>query len=145
MEKKILVITGIVNVVLFGLIGVYFMSKAATLSSVISLEEGVWPLGLLFGPAMIVYGSIMPRLKSGRLIGLRTPWTVSGSDEVWNKSQRFAGAVAIIFGVIIVALSFIVKGEAGIIAILAPCMIWVIMSAVASYVFYRQEVKNEKK
>ncbi len=42
----------------------------------------------------------MPKLKRNSIIGLRTKWSLS-SDEAWAKSQRFAGAVTAISGILL--------------------------------------------
>ena len=45
---------------------------------------------ILFGALMVIMGNFMPKAKRNSYIGFRTPATMS-SDEIWKKSQRFAG------------------------------------------------------
>jgi len=55
----------------------------------------------------IITGNFFPRIKQNWFIGVGTPWTYI-SEEIWKKTQRFAGYLLFILG-FIWSLSIILK------------------------------------
>lgn len=47
----------------------------------------------------IVLGLVMPKIKKNYFVGIRTPWTLQ-SDEVWQKTHKFAGKSFVIMGIL---------------------------------------------
>ena len=64
-------------------------------------------LCLLMGLVMIVLGNVMPKSKRNSIVGFRCSWTLK-SDEIWKKSQHFAGVTSVITGIILIIISFFV-------------------------------------
>jgi uncharacterized membrane protein len=60
-------------------------------------------MGILF----ILIGNSMGKIEQNWFVGLRTPWTLS-DPEIWRKSQRMAGLLFVIGGIIILSLSLTV-------------------------------------
>jgi len=60
---------------------------------------------LLVGILFIIIGNYLSKFKLNWFIGMRTPWTLS-SEEVWNKSNRFAGKLFILAGILMIAQIF---------------------------------------
>jgi len=60
----------------------------------------------LVGIVLIVAGNIMPRLRPNNAMGIRTRWTL-GDETVWMKTHRIGGYVLVIFGLILIAWTFI--------------------------------------
>ncbi len=87
---------------------------------------------LLFGFAFIVIGNVMPKVKMNSILGLRTKWSMS-SEEAWKKSQHFSGYSAIITGLIMIVLSFVLNGSVCIFAMLMLLLVMVIVDTVYSY------------
>lgn len=65
------------------------------------------PLGRLMtrmlpvGVLLMVLGNYMGKLRKNFFAGIRTPWTLA-SDEVWERTHRFAGWVFMPAGLIVV-------------------------------------------
>ena len=99
--------------------------------------------GVFIGAILIILGCIMPRVKRNSVMGLRTPWSLSG-DCVWQKSQRFGGISGIVIGSAVIVLSLFVGGILNVCIMAVLFCGWVIACIVASYVYYRQEKKHEQ-
>ena len=54
-------------------------------------------LTILVGILFMVIGNYMGKIKSNFFIGFRTPWTLS-SDISWNKTNRLAGWLLVLYG-----------------------------------------------
>jgi uncharacterized membrane protein len=89
--------------------------------------------------SFIPLGNLMPKVKRGSMIGLRTKWSMA-NDICWQKSQRFGGFWAVgtgILGAIACAVApagwspFILTGLLVVLAI---------AGLVGSYVIYRKEI-----
>ena len=52
---------------------------------------------LMIGLICMVWGNLMPKIKSNYFIGIRTPWTLSDPD-IWNRTHRIGGRIFFIFG-----------------------------------------------
>jgi uncharacterized membrane protein len=59
-------------------------------------------IGILF----VMIGNYMGKLKLNWFIGARTPWTLS-SETVWNKTNRLAGKLFVIGGLLMASEAFI--------------------------------------
>lgn len=68
------------------------------------------PLGRLMtrmlpvGVLLMVLGNYMGKLRKNFFAGIRTPWTLA-SDEVWERTHRFAGWVFMPAGLIVVIVA----------------------------------------
>lgn len=105
-NEKICILTGIFALAIFNAMTVYFFYadfiSAENLSAIsVDINSVIFAV---IGIAMIVLGNSMPKLRKNYLIGLRTNKSMDNED-IWKKSQRFAGLCLIIGGVGVVAAS----------------------------------------
>jgi uncharacterized membrane protein len=63
------------------------------------------PTGLV-GIVLIVAGNILPRLRPNYAMGIRTRWTLA-DETVWTKAHRAAGYFLVVFGLTLIAWTFI--------------------------------------
>lgn len=105
-NEKICILTGIFSLAIFNAMTVYFLYadfiSAENLSAIsVDINSVIFAV---IGIAMIVLGNSMPKLRKNYIIGLRTNKNLDNED-IWKKSQRFAGLCLIIGGVGVVAAS----------------------------------------
>ena len=107
---------------------VYSSGAGSTLDSGFLLKLGAAVIALTF----IAVGNLMRKLRRNSLSGARTKYSLS-SDEVWHKTQRFAGRVMLSAGAALLVITLIpmVSGAAAIAAALAAMALSCI--AVAAY------------
>lgn len=96
--------------------------------------------GLLF----IVLGNKMPKVKRNSLVGLRTKWSMA-NDLVWKKSQKFAGLVFIIMGLISIIVSMLANTKSLLIYYLAFIILSAIVMVIGSYIIYKKTEKIKNK
>lgn len=88
------------------------------------------------GVMFIVMGNLMGKVRQNFFVGLKTPWTLA-DPEVWQKSQRFAGWLFVIAGIIFLL-------EAWLQLYLMPVFIFMILAIILvptlySYVLFRKK------
>lgn len=110
-NENVYILTGIVLLAIFNAMTGYFLytslNKIEDLSSVaVGLNQLLFGV---FGVAMIILGSIMPKLHMNSCVGLRTVWSMK-NETTWKKSQRFGGISFVLAGAIIVLISCFAKG-----------------------------------
>lgn len=87
----------------------------------------------LVGFVLIVAGNTLPRLRPNSALGVRTRWTLA-DETVWRKTHLAVGYVLVIFGLTLIAWTFIdfqgvwwVLGPGAVITVLgSPLLSWVI-------------------
>lgn len=124
-----LVILAIFNVLTYFTLYIAFMGLQDLDTSKVDLFSLIT---LLFGFAFIIIGNVMPKAKMSHFLGLRTKWSMS-SEEAWKKSQRFSGYSAIITGLIMIVLSFVLNGSACLFVMLIVLLTMVIVDTIYSY------------
>ena len=116
------------------LLVMHFALLAAGLGYPVEMDR-LAPLGV--GALFVVLGNVMPRARPNWFIGVRTPWTLS-SDRVWEKTNRVAGYVMVVAGIVVLILGltasrFAVTWMAPVIGVAALGLV------VYSYVEWRRE------
>ena len=94
---------------------------------------------VLFGLLMVISGNFMPKAKKKPYIGFRTPTTMK-NDDVWKKSQRFAGISFIAGGFVNIIASIFLTG--------VPCLfvlMAVILVVITSGLIYTSKFKDKDK
>jgi len=87
-------------------------------------------IGVLF----IILGNYLGKIRQNWFIGLRTPWTLE-DPEVWNKSQRLAGRMFVLAGILMLVSAFLVRSQVALFTILMVTVVAVsIVPIVYSYV-----------
>ncbi len=89
-------------------------------------------MGLLF----IIIGNYLPKCRQSYTMGIKLPWTLN-DEENWNKTHRFAGALWVIGGIVMLATAIF---ESFIIFFTIVALM-VIVPTIYSYLYYR---KNNK-
>jgi immunity protein, SdpI family len=86
------------------------------------------------GLLLVFVGNLSGKTRKNLFIGIVTPWT-RASDEVWLHTNRLAGWLMVLSGLVLFAASILGKGIAlGLAAVIAAALI----SIVYSYVVYRR-------
>lgn len=144
---KAVSICGILTVLYFIAMGIYFMSKniayghSGTASAPgIDLAKTNSICTILIGALLIISGNYMPKARVNALYGLRTKWSMA-NERVWQKSQRFAGFLSVMCGVVLILLSIFVK-KLLMLWMVLTLTIWVIATVAVSYAFYRKDCRT---
>jgi uncharacterized membrane protein len=57
---------------------------------------------LFLGSAVVFVGNLLPTIKPGSAIGIRTPWTLR-DEQVWRRIHRLGGYVVVVAGLALMA------------------------------------------
>jgi uncharacterized membrane protein len=113
----------------------YFVSLYLTLNPEISITGFVFGgMGVMF----ILIGNYLGKVRQNWFLGIRTPWTLD-NEEVWNKTQRLAGWLFLIAGLVVFAEAFIQWQIAWVMGVVIA--VAVIVPVVYSYLLHRKIVK----
>lgn len=140
-EEKILAATGVFMILLFNVMGIYFMYRAISYTPDAShdIERDVFKLTFIaLGVLIVVIGNMMPKIRRNHVSGLRTKWSLA-SDEVWQKSNRFAGISAVVCGILMIILAAVLSGTAVIISEMVLLLLWAAAGVIASYKYHKKE------
>lgn len=96
--------------------------------------------GLVVGILMLILGNFMPRTKSNAAFGLRLPWTLS-NEVVWRKSNRFAGCILMLAGILVICLSILLKEYLEVV-ILSVVLCTVVIATLVSYSYHKKMVNE---
>lgn len=91
----------------------------------------------LAGIVIVICGNYLPKNRQNYTIGFKLPWTLN-SEENWNKTNRFAGFVWVIGGLIIIANAFLSKWVLSIPVLFSL----VILPVLYSFIIYQAENKK---
>lgn len=115
----------------------------------VHLQVLLWNTGIQISPNAVIpagigllfyyIGILMENAERNWFIGIRTPWTLS-SDRVWKKTNRLAGKLFRIAGVVAVLGAFF--RENAFFFILVPALFIAGFTAVYSYLEYQKELKQ---
>lgn len=98
------------------------------------LDYATPALGLFFA----ALGNYLGKSRRNWFVGVRTPWTLS-SDDVWEKTHRFAGRAFVAIGLIGVILPFLIGAKFAFIALVASIFLATLGTVVLSYILFRRE------
>lgn len=143
-DEKILIITGIAVIVYFNVMTYISIFKYMNATNDITNVEVDYlkVISIMLGVLMIVLGNIMPKASNNKFFGLRTSWSMA-NDKSWFLSQRMAGKVFVIFGVIIViCTSIFYNGLKAFVFANILLMICVVWSIVYSRVAYKKSINK---
>ena len=139
-EKVVGVIT-IWMLILFNGLWAFFMMKAlqgGTVNGKLSEQSMKWVSMALCG-SFIPLGNLMPKVKRGSMIGLRTKWSMA-NDVCWQKSQRLAGFCMVGTGIVGIAVTSVAPANWSIWILLGLIVVSVIVLTVGSYLVYKKEI-----
>ncbi|MBQ9828041.1 MAG: SdpI family protein [Lachnospiraceae bacterium] len=141
-NEKPLLCTGIGVLILFTVLGFYFMIKSLRYvpggTSAVSADDLNRFISIGIGALMVVLGNIMPKAKRNSVFGLRTKWSMA-NDAVWQKSQRFSGIVTVIGGFVIIILALFVPGIWNTVVMMAVIAVVVVLSVSASRRYWLED------
>ena len=100
-------------------------------------QELMTPIMLsAMGVMFIVLGNTMGKVRQNFFVGLKTPWTLA-DPEVWQKSQRLAGWMFVIAGIIFLLEAWL-QLYVGIVFIIVILAI-VLVPTVYSYLLFKKK------
>ncbi len=88
----------------------------------------------------VALGLVMPRLRRNRVVGVRTPWTLT-SEENWARTHRVAG-YSMVGGGLLGGLCAMIGGAVGSLTALACFLAAGIIPAVWSFLYARRQDPN---
>lgn len=132
-NMKIMPVITIVGMLTFLLIGggfVFFIltNRDASISAMPPQLSNI--VGIALGFMLAVLGNFMPKAKKNALFGIRTPWSMK-NEKTWTLSNRFAGFAMFIGGILMIAISLILKDMA-----VVWCMMGIMLAAVVISIAY---------
>ena len=89
-------------------------------------------ISILFGIMLIILGNIMPKAKMNSYFGFRCSWTRK-NEEVWKKSQHFAGITSISTGIVLFIIGFLLKNTYSLIFLFTLIAIMTAVELVYAY------------
>jgi uncharacterized membrane protein len=89
---------------------------------------------LAVGALLMILGNYMGKLRKNFFIGIRTPWTLA-SDAVWERTQRLAGWLFVLAGLVWIVAGFMHAPAA---VLVAAVLVAAFVPAAGSYFIYRR-------
>lgn len=89
---------------------------------------------------LIVVGNLLPKSKPNGIVGLRTPWSLK-NDVTWSKSNRFAGILLVICGVLIILESIFIGGLLSTLIMVILLIGFTIIASIYSYKIANEDDK----
>lgn len=114
----------------------YLLSLMVARSTKFNGSELLW---VLLGIVFVLLGTLLPKLPSSFLIGIRTPWTLS-SERVWQKTHHLGGK-CFVYGGILMLMAGVTSSfwGAGRYIFYGILVMIVIIPIIYSYLLYLQE------
>lgn len=113
----------------------YFVSLYLTLNPSVPITGFIFGgIGVMF----VLIGNYLGKVRQNWFLGIRTPWTLD-NEKVWNKTQRLAGWLFLIAGLVVFAEAFIQWQIAWMMGVCTAVV--VIVPVVYSYFLHRKLVK----
>src|SRR6185503_8795883 len=78
------------------------------------------PVGAATGVLLIAVGNYLGKARRIAVFGVRTPWTLADAT-VWDRTHRFTGAAMVLGGLVLIALSLLLKDTAVVGLAIALC------------------------
>ena len=139
-NMKIMPVITIVGMLTFMLIGggfVFFILSSGDVSVSVMPPRLSSIVGISLGILLTVLGNFMPKARKNTLFGLRTPWSMK-NEKTWTLSNRFAGIVLFISGILMIAVSLILKDMTVVWSMMGIMLTAVIISVIHSYLISRK-------
>jgi uncharacterized membrane protein len=139
--KHIMGVSTFLVTILFSSITIYFLIIATGVYK-FKPTDLFEMMNVILGILFIILGNYMPKLKQNSLSGFRTKHTLS-DENVWFKTQRFAGKVWIIGGIIMIIVSA-ASANASYVFSLSLGIIFPIIVVILPYVYSSKIADNIK-
>ena len=146
---KAVSICGILTVLYFIAMGIYFMGKNISYGNTgtvsvpgIDLVRTNSVCTILIGAMLVILGNYMPKARVNAIYGIRTKWSMA-NEWVWQKSQRFGGFMSVICGVVLISLGVFVK-KLLMLWMMLILLIWCTACIIGSYVYHCKDRISHK-
>lgn len=142
---RVIGITAITITVFFNIMQYISLYRACTSSdlSVANVEiDSIKITCVLMGILFVFLGNIMPKTKLNGTIGLRCTYSMY-NDITWSKSNRFAGVVLVVTGILTAITSLIFNGVISMILMMVYLIVSVIITILYAKRIYDEEKKTE--
>lgn len=63
---------------------------------------------LIFGLLFVIMGNYLPTVRQNKTLGIKLPWTLK-NERCWDATHRFTGKIWVLLGIIMLAVTFILK------------------------------------
>lgn len=80
------------------------------------------------------------QFRHNYFVGIKTPWTLA-SEEVWQKTHRFASRVWVGSGLVSALTGLVLGGQRGLVIIIAALGIAALVPVLYAYLLYRKTHK----
>ncbi len=136
-NAKILAIVALCMAIGFGIMhcallyNQYSASEGASLMSAVSVGR---ISNIVLAVIIIITANYMPRASMNSSVGLRISWSMY-NETTWNKSNRFAGKVLLVTGILMIITALVTKPLAGTI-----CFLVLLFAAVIISVWYAHRI-----
>ena len=146
-EQKILLLAAIYTLLLFYVLGVYFMYKALRYGSAAEVAGNQFDQILRFtmlgtGVLLVLLSNLMPKTTRNALFGIRTTWS-QYSDTTWRKSQRFGAFSGVLCGGLIILSAVFFSGSVCLVIDTVLVLVWAVAAGAASWKYYREETAKD--
>jgi uncharacterized membrane protein len=94
----------------------------------------------LAGIVIVICGNYLPKNRQNYTLGIKLPWTLH-SENNWNRTNRFAGFVWVIGGLIVIANAFLLQFYVSI----AVIALLVVLPFFYSFMIFKLETKEGTK
>ncbi len=112
-SEKLLLIIGLGTALFLTALGFYVMYRGLRYDAAAAQKldaNGIYRLeNIGIGALLAVFGILMPQARRNAWFGVRTKRSME-NDAVWQKSQRFGGAAAVIAGGLLIVSALFVPG-----------------------------------
>ncbi len=89
---------------------------------------------LFTGILFVAIGNYLPKCRQNYTIGIKIPWTLNDEGN-WNATHRFAGALWVVCGLLLMACAFF---KSAWIVFICTVSVMVIIPIVYSYLYYKK-------
>lgn len=102
------------------------------------MEDPQWFIAFI-GLMLAMMGNYFQALRPNYFVGIRTPWTLE-SEEVWKKTHWLGGRLWMAGGVLIIILSFLIRGHMPLLIVAGSILfILVVVPVGFSFIAFRRQ------
>lgn len=129
--------------IMVSVIALMFVIQGLLVASALGVDvpmERAMPaaIGLLF----VVMGSVMHRMESTYLMGIRTPWTLA-SERSWKATHRAGRWIFVALGIGLLALAVAGAGETAFLWLFGGLVVTMLGLVVFSFLVWRSDPERE--
>lgn len=106
MNKKAIMMTTYIVPILFNILTYIFLYSS--FKKITNIENSIVAKLIIaaIGGIFIVLGYYIPKISQNSIIGIRTKVTLA-DEEIWRQTHRHGSKIMIIYGIIVISLSFV--------------------------------------